>query len=57
LGVLKSLGEVLQLLLDEETGGLLGEVDADHGAVATVGSAEGVVWREMEVSIRTLEFS
>lgn len=42
--VLKSLGEVLQLLLHEETGGLLGEVDSDHGAVGTVGSTESVVY-------------
>lgn len=45
-GVLESLGEVLELLLHKETGGLLGELDADHGAVGAVGSAESVVWRE-----------
>ena len=43
LGLLEGLGEVFELLLHEETGGLLGEVNADHGAVATVGGAEGVV--------------
>ena len=42
---LKSLGEVLQLLLHEETGGLLGEVNSDHGAVRTVSSAESIVWK------------
>lgn len=43
LRLLKGLGEVLELLLDEETGGLLGEVDTDHGGVGTVSSAESVV--------------
>jgi hypothetical protein len=43
LRVLEGLGEVLKLLLDEEAGGLLGEVDTDHGGVGTVGSAESVV--------------
>ena len=43
LGRLESLGEVVELLLHEEAGGLLGEVDADHGAVGAVGGAEGVV--------------
>lgn len=43
LGRLEGLGEVVELLLHEEAGGLLGEVDADHGAVGAVGSAEGVV--------------
>lgn len=43
LGLLQRLREVVELLLHEESGGLLGEVDADHGAVATVGGAEGVV--------------
>jgi len=42
-GVLKSLGEVLQLLLHEEAGSLLGQLDTNHGAVGTVGSAESVV--------------
>lgn len=41
---LKSLGEVLQLLLHEETGGLLGEVHADHGAVSAVCGTESIVW-------------
>lgn len=44
LGVLEGLGEVLELLLDEETGGLLGEIDTDHGRVSTVSSAESVVY-------------
>ena len=43
LRLLEGLGEVLELLLDEETGGLLGEVDTDHGGVSTVSSAESVV--------------
>lgn len=43
LRVLEGLGEVLELLLDEETGGLLGQLDTDHGTVGTVGSAESVV--------------
>lgn len=43
LWVLKGLREVLELLLHEETGGLLWEVDTDHRAVRTVGSSEGVV--------------
>lgn len=43
LGLLEGLREVVELLLHEEAGGLLGKVDADHGAVATVGGAEGVV--------------
>ncbi|KAI6777240.1 hypothetical protein HG530_001185 [Fusarium avenaceum] len=36
LRLLEGLGEVLKLLLDEETGSLLGEVDTDHGGVSTV---------------------
>lgn len=44
LGLLESLGEVLKLLLDEETGGFLGQVDTDHGGVSTVSSAESVVY-------------
>lgn len=40
---LKSLGEVLQLLLHEETGSLLGEVHADHGAVSAVCGTESIV--------------
>ena len=43
LGLLEGLGEVVELLLDEETGSLLGKVDTDHGAVSTVGSTESVV--------------
>lgn len=44
LGRLEDLGEVLELLLHEETGGLLGEVDTDHGGVGAVGGAESIVW-------------
>ncbi|KAI3485128.1 hypothetical protein L1887_51565 [Cichorium endivia] len=43
LGALERLGEELKLLLHQETGGTLGQLDADHGRVGTVGSAEGVV--------------
>lgn len=43
LGRFKGLGEVFEFLLHEEAGGLLGEVDTDHGAVSTVGSTEGIV--------------
>lgn len=43
LRLLEGLGEVLKLLLDEETGSLLGEVNTDHGGVSTVSSAESVV--------------
>lgn len=43
LGRLEGLREVVELLLHEEAGGLLGEVDADHRAVAAVGGAESVV--------------
>lgn len=40
---LKSLGEELELLLDEETGSSLGEFDTDHAGVSTMGSTEGIV--------------
>lgn len=43
LGALNGLGEVLELLLHEEAGGLLWSVDTDHGAVGAVGSSESVV--------------
>ena len=43
LGVLKSLGEVLELLLDEEARGALRQLDTDHRRVRTVRSAKGVV--------------
>lgn len=43
LGVLKDLGEVLELLGHEESGGLLREVDTDHTRVGAVGGSEGVV--------------
>lgn len=43
LGLLEGLGEVVELLLDKETRGLLGEVDTDHGAVGTVSGTESVV--------------
>jgi hypothetical protein len=54
LGVLEGLGEVLELLLDEETGGLLGEIDTDHGRVSTVSSAESVVDVDITKSGQTL---
>lgn len=40
---LESLGEVVELLLHEETGGLLGQINANHGRVSTVSSAESIV--------------
>lgn len=40
---LKSLGEVLELLLHKETGSLLGKVHADHGAVGAMGGTESIV--------------
>lgn len=43
LRALNGLGEVLELLLHEESGGLLWGVDTDHGAVGAVGSSESVV--------------
>ncbi len=43
LGRFEGLGEVFEFLLHEETGGLLGKVDTDHGAVGTVGGTEGIV--------------
>jgi hypothetical protein len=43
LGVLESLGEVLKLLLDEESGSPLGEVNSDYGRVSTVSSSESIV--------------
>lgn len=43
LGRLENLGEVLELLLHEETGGLDREVNANHGGVGAVGSAESIV--------------
>lgn len=42
-GRLESLGEEFELLLDEETGGTLGQLDTDHAGVGAVGSAERVV--------------
>ena len=44
LGALQGLGKVVELLLDEETGSLLGEVNSDHGAVGTVGGSESVIF-------------
>ncbi len=43
-GFSRALREVLELLLDQEAGGLLWEVNADHGAVGAVSGAESVVW-------------
>lgn len=40
---LESLGEVVELLLHEETGGLLGQLNANHGRMSTVSSAESIV--------------
>lgn len=54
LGGLEGLGEVVELLLHEETGGLLGEVDSDHGGVSAVSSAESVVW-ETRVSCQNFQ--
>lgn len=45
-GALKSLGEVLELLLHEEARGLLGQVNTDHRAVGTVGSSERIIWNK-----------
>ena len=41
--MLKRLGEVLELLLDEEARGTLRQLDTDHRRVRTVRSAKGVV--------------
>jgi hypothetical protein len=38
--VLEDLGKVLEFLLHEETGGTLGQLDADHGRVGAVGGTE-----------------
>lgn len=54
LGVLQSLGEVLEFLLDEETSSLLGQVNTDHGAVGTVGSAESIVDVDVTKGSQTL---
>lgn len=43
LGALQSLSEVVKLLLDQETGSLLGQLDTDHGAVGTVSGTESIV--------------
>ena len=43
LRVLEGFGEVLQLFLHEETGSLLRQLNANHGAVSTVGGTEGIV--------------
>ena len=42
-GVVESLVEVLQLLLEKEAGGSGLVAFAEHGGVSSVGSAEGVV--------------
>lgn len=41
----ESLGKVVELLLHEETGSLLWEVDTDHGGVSTVGSTESIIFQ------------
>ena len=51
LGLLESLGEVIELLLDEEAGSLLGEVDTNHGAVSAVSGTESVVWEVLSVCV------
>ena len=43
LGGLERLGEELQLLLHQEPGGSLGQLNTDHGRVSSVGSTERVV--------------
>jgi hypothetical protein len=43
LRALNGLGEVLELLLHEEAGGLLWGVNTDHGAVGAVGGSESIV--------------
>lgn len=43
LGALQGLSKVVEFLLDEETSGLLGELNSDHGAVGTVGSSESII--------------
>lgn len=43
LGALENLGEVLELLLHEETSGTLGELNADHGGVGSVGGSEATI--------------
>lgn len=45
--VLQGLGEVLQLLLHEETGSLLREVHTDHGAVGAVGGTERIICKDV----------
>lgn len=57
LGVLEGLGEVLELLLHEETGGLLGQIDTDHRGVGAVSGAKGVVWSYESASERRRDFS
>lgn len=44
LGAFQGLGKVVEFLLDEETGSLLGELNSDHGAVGTVGGSESVIF-------------
>ena len=43
LGALEDLGEEFELLLHEESDGLLGQIDTDHGRMSAVGGSEGVV--------------
>lgn len=42
-GALEDLCKVFEFLFHEETGGLFGEVDANHARVSTVCSAKGIV--------------
>lgn len=48
---LESLGEVVELLLHEETSSLLGQVNANHGRVSTVSSAESIVYLILQFSV------
>lgn len=51
---LESLGKVVELLLHEETGSLLGQIDTDHGGVSTVSSAESIVDEDVTESGQAL---
>ena len=53
LGALEDLRKVLELLLHEETGGSLGELNADHRGVGSVGGSEAVVRNVLSRSKRS----
>ena len=56
--VFKSLCKVLELLLDKEACGSLGQLNADHARVSAVGCAEGIVDVDIAQSCKALpEFS